>query len=159
MDLNRRLRVVLLLSTALKQGHLPTSRGMNIGSSQELHLSNRDRRCRLYLLVSCRGPLHFAGINTFLEAPYVKDVADLGNCNATIIGVTKQETLRSNFRFAKTSPDRAVEARSFHVRESLREIASSDLFLPVRCSSLEGHRKSRDCSHWLRSGFPALFGL
>ena len=36
----------------------------------------------------CRGELpHFAGINTFMKAPYVEDVKDVGNYDATVLGV------------------------------------------------------------------------
>ena len=36
----------------------------------------------------CRGELpHFAGINTFMKAPYVENVKDVGNYDATVLGV------------------------------------------------------------------------
>jgi agmatinase len=36
-----------------------------------------------------RGELpHYAGINTFLKAPYLEDIKQVGNCDVAIIGVS-----------------------------------------------------------------------
>mmetsp|Transcript_20846 Transcript_20846/g.23634 ORF Transcript_20846/g.23634 Transcript_20846/m.23634 type:complete len:417 (+) Transcript_20846:711-1961(+) len=88
---------------ALKEKALPTTkhdadvkRGLEIGLQGASSINDKT------IPTFSRGELpHFAGINTFMKAPYVEDVRTVGDYDATVIGVPFDGgcTYRSGTRF------------------------------------------------------------
>jgi len=88
---------------AVKEGTLPTTkhdadikRGLEIGLPGASSIDDKN------IPTFSRGELpHFAGINTFMKAPFVEDVRDVGGYDATVIGVPFDGgcTYRSGTRF------------------------------------------------------------
>ena len=89
--------------SAVKEGELPTkgweaeiARGLELGLPAASSIVDRD------IPTFSRGELpHFAGINTFMKAPYLEDVRLVGNYDATVMGVPYDggTTYRSGTRF------------------------------------------------------------
>jgi agmatinase len=74
---------------ALKEAELPRTR-MEHELAEGLRLGLKGAKCIDDPNISTfsRGELpHFAGINTFLKAPYVEDVRDVAKYDATVVGV------------------------------------------------------------------------
>lgn len=88
---------------AVKEGTLPTTRhdadlkrGLEIGLPGASSINDKN------IPTFSRGELpHFAGINTFMKAPFVEDVHKVGDYDATVIGVPFDGgcTYRSGTRF------------------------------------------------------------
>lgn len=74
---------------ALAEADLPDTRWkQEQARSLKLGLSGADSIQDRSIPTFARGELpHFAGINTFLKAPYAEDVRDVGNYDAAVIGV------------------------------------------------------------------------
>jgi len=74
---------------ALAEGNIPTSRwkaeierNLKLGLTAAPSIGDRS------ISTFARGELpHFAGINTFLKAPYIEDVRDVGKFDAAVVGV------------------------------------------------------------------------
>ena len=89
--------------SAVKEGDLPTkgweaeiARGLELGLPAASSIVDRD------IPTFSRGELpHFAGINTFMKAPYLEDVRLVGNYDAAVMGVPYDggTTYRSGTRF------------------------------------------------------------
>ena len=85
-----------------------------------------------------RGELpHFAGINTFLKAPYVEDVSKVGNYDATVVGVPFDGgcTYRAGTRFGPQGIRRISALytpynyeRGIDLRESMTLCDAGDVF-------------------------------
>ena len=89
--------------SAVKEGELPddvwrreVARGLELGLPAASSIEDRD------IPTFSRGELpHFAGINTFMKAPYLEDVRQVGAFDATVMGVPYDggTTYRSGTRF------------------------------------------------------------
>ena len=89
--------------SAVKEGEIPTTaweaevkRGLELGLPAASSIEDRD------IPTFSRGELpHFAGINTFMKAPYLEDVRRVGDYDATVMGVPFDggTTYRSGTRF------------------------------------------------------------
>lgn len=96
-----------LTSTTLtilqQEAELPTTRAdQEIANALHLGLQGASSIEDKSIPTFSRGELpHFAGINTFLKAPYVEDVRDVGKYDATVFGVPFDGgcTYRSGTRF------------------------------------------------------------
>jgi agmatinase len=88
---------------AVKEAELPTTRAdQEIANALHLGLQGASSIEDKSIPTFSRGELpHFAGINTFLKAPYVEDVRDVGKYDATVFGVPFDGgcTYRSGTRF------------------------------------------------------------
>ena len=89
--------------SAVKEGEIPTTaweaevkRGLELGLPAASSIEDRD------IPTFSRGELpHFAGINTFMKAPYLEDVRRVGEFDATVMGVPFDggTTYRAGTRF------------------------------------------------------------
>lgn len=89
--------------SAVKEADLPTTvweqevkKGLEFGLPGASSIEDRE------IPTFSRGELpHFAGINTFMKAPYLEDVRQVGNYDATVMGVPYDggTTYRSGTRF------------------------------------------------------------
>ena len=89
--------------SAVKEGEIPTTaweaevkRGLELGLPAASSIEDRD------IPTFSRGELpHFAGINTFMKAPYLEDVRRVGDYDATVMGVPFDggTTYRAGTRF------------------------------------------------------------
>lgn len=89
--------------SALKEGDLPTVvHDREVARGLELGLPGASTIVDKTIPTFSRGELpHFAGINTFMKAPYLEDVRQVGNFDATVMGVPFDggTTYRSGTRF------------------------------------------------------------
>ena len=89
--------------SALKEGDLPTVvHDREVARGLELGLPGASSIVDKTIPTFSRGELpHFAGINTFMKAPYLEDVRQVGNFDATVMGVPFDggTTYRSGTRF------------------------------------------------------------
>jgi len=116
-----------------------------------------------------RGELpHFAGINTFLKAPYVEDVRTVGEYDVAIIGVPFDggTTYRPGTRFGPQGI-RKISALytpyyfelGVDLRESLKIADVGDVFVIPANIEKAFDQISRAMSHVVRSGaFPVVLG-
>lgn len=116
-----------------------------------------------------RGELpHFAGINTFLKAPYVEDVRDVGKYDAAVIGVPFDggTTYRPGTRFGPQGM-RKISALytpynyelGVDLREQMRLCDSGDVFTIPANIEKTFDQISRAVSHVFSSGaLPVILG-
>ncbi|MGH8910249.1 MAG: agmatinase family protein [Egibacteraceae bacterium] len=116
-----------------------------------------------------RGELpHFAGINTFLKAPYVQDVRDLTGYDALVVGVPLDTgtTYRPGARFGPQGIRRISALYTpYHfeagidLREQLRLGDAGDVFVIPANIEKAFDQISRAMSHVFRAGvFPVMLG-
>lgn len=74
---------------ALKEAEIPTTKfDMEIAENLELGLPGASSIDDKTIPTFSRGELpHFAGINTFLKAPYIEDSRTVGNYDCAVVGV------------------------------------------------------------------------
>ncbi len=116
-----------------------------------------------------RGELpHFAGINTFLKAPYVEDVAECGNYDVIVLGAPHDAgtTYRSGTRFGPQGMRRMSAlygSYSFELGVDLRESITigdaGDIFTIPGNIEKSFDQISKGVSHVFASGaFPVILG-
>ena len=116
-----------------------------------------------------RGELpHFAGINTFLKAPYVEDVAECGNYDVIVLGAPHDAgtTYRSGTRFGPQGMRRMSAlygSYSFELGVDLRESITigdaGDIFTIPGNIEKSFDQISKGVSHMFASGaFPVILG-
>lgn len=92
-----------MLTHYLQEGQLPTTvHDAEIKRHLELGLPGASSIQDKTIPTFSRGELpHFAGINTFMKAPYVENIHDVGKYDATVVGVPFDGgcTYRSGTRF------------------------------------------------------------
>ncbi len=116
-----------------------------------------------------RGELpHFAGINTFLKAPYAEDVTDVGNYDATVLGVPFDggATYRAGSRFGPQGV-RKISALytpynyelGVDLREQMTLCDAGDVFTIPANLEKSFDQISRAVSHVFSSGsLPVIIG-
>lgn len=74
---------------ALKEAHIPTTKAdEEIAHALEMGLPGASSIDDKTIPTFSRGELpHFAGINTFMKAPFIEDVSKVGGFDATVVGV------------------------------------------------------------------------
>src|SRR5665213_3668222 len=115
-----------------------------------------------------RGELpHFAGINTFLKAPYVENVRDIGKYDAAIVGIPFDSgtTYRAGTRFGPQGIRRISSLYTTYnfelgvdLRESLKMCDVGDIWCPANIT--KGHDQiTKGVAHILSSGtLPMIMG-
>jgi len=111
-----------------------------------------------------RGELpHFAGINTFLKAPYVEDVHKAGNYDAAVFGIPLDTgtTYRSGTRFGPQGLRRISALYGSYyfemgvdLREQMTLCDLGDVFVIPANIEKAFDQISRAASHVFRSGMP-----
>lgn len=116
-----------------------------------------------------RGELpHYAGINTFMKAPYAEDVADVGNYDATVLGAPFDggTTYRAGTRFGPQGV-RSISAlytpynyeMGVDLREQMTMCDAGDIFTIPANIEKTFDQISRACSHVFSSGsMPIIIG-
>ena len=116
-----------------------------------------------------RGELpHYAGINTFMKAPYAEDVADVGNYDATVLGAPFDggTTYRAGTRFGPQGV-RQISAlytpynyeMGVDLREQMTLCDAGDIFTIPANIEKTFDQISRACSHVFSSGsMPIIIG-
>lgn len=153
-----------------REGSIPTTRtDALIKRSLELGLeaapSIKDRSISLF----SRGELpHFAGINTFLKAPYLEDVRQVGQYDVAILGepLDTGTTYRAGTRFGPQAIRRISSLYTTYnfemgidLRESLNMVDLGDVFVIPANLEKSFDQIALAVSHVFQSGaFPILLG-
>ena len=111
---------------------------------------------------------HFAGINTFMSFPYLKDVREVGNYDVAVIGAPFDmgTTYRSGTRFGPQAIRRISALYSTYnyefgvdLRESLKLADLGDVFVIPANLEKSFDQISRAVSHVVENGtFPVILG-
>ena len=152
------------------EGEIPTTRGdEEIARSLEYGLeaapSIKDRTISLF----SRGELpHFAGINTFLKAPFLEDVRKVGEYDVAILGepLDTGTTYRAGTRFGPQAVRRISALYTSYnfemgvdLRESLKIADIGDVFVIPANIEKSFDQIAMAVSHVFSSGaFPVLIG-
>ena len=156
--------------SAVKEGELPTkgweaeiARGLELGLPAASSIVDRD------IPTFSRGELpHFAGINTFMKAPYLEDVRLVGNYDATVMGVPYDggTTYRSGTRFGPQGIRRISALYSPYnyelgvdLREQMTMCDAGDVFTIPANIEKTFDQISNAVGHVFQSGsFPLILG-
>jgi len=155
---------------AVKEASIPTTkhdeeiqRGLELGLPGSSSIEDKT------IPTFSRGELpHFAGINTFMKAPYLEDVKDVGNFDATVIGVPFDGgcTYRSGTRFGPQGIRRISALytpynyeRGIDLREQMSLCDAGDVFTIPANIEKSFDQISNGVAHVAASGsFPIILG-
>mmetsp|Transcript_6616 Transcript_6616/g.8671 ORF Transcript_6616/g.8671 Transcript_6616/m.8671 type:complete len:409 (+) Transcript_6616:87-1313(+) len=155
---------------AVKEASIPTTkhdeeiqRGLELGLPGSSSIEDKT------IPTFSRGELpHFAGINTFMKAPYLEDVKDVGNFDATVIGVPFDGgcTYRSGTRFGPQGIRRISALytpynyeRGIDLREQMSLCDAGDVFTIPANIEKSFDQISNAIAHVAASGsFPIILG-
>ncbi|CAJ1960634.1 unnamed protein product [Cylindrotheca closterium] len=157
-------------AAALKEAELPTTvhdaevkRGLEIGLPGASSIEDKT------IPTFSRGELpHFAGINTFMKAPYVENIHDVGNYDATVVGVPFDGgcTYRSGTRFGPQGIRRISALytpynyeRGIDLREQMTLCDAGDVFTIPANLEKSFDQISNAIAHVASTGtFPIILG-
>ena len=156
--------------SAVKEGEIPTTaweaevkRGLELGLPAASSIEDRD------IPTFSRGELpHFAGINTFMKAPYLEDVRRVGEFDATVMGVPFDggTTYRAGTRFGPQGIRRISALyspynyeRAIDLREQMTLCDAGDVFTIPANIEKTFDQISNAVAHVAASGsFPLILG-